>query len=192
MSGFIEGLDKLNEKDSKVRAVLRQSLSFDPGCFPPAYPYVERFLKDDDNGWHRAMHYLVAGLWASHWREGRGGQPLSVGAACADFDREKTKKLSRDDRKKMTSTERRFISLLDADGDQLPYRLRQIVSLLKDFNLDFSAMLWNSKTKTGLLNWNDDRRRTQNDWARDFYRNIVSDNDAPNNTNEEATNEDPD
>jgi len=191
MSRFIEELERMNEKDGKVRAVLRRSLAFDPGCFPPAYPYVEPFQKDDDNGWRREMYYLVAGLWAAHWREGRAGEPLSIGTACADFDSEKRKKLSRDDRKKMTSTERRFITLLDADGDQLPYRLRQMVSLLKDFNLDFSAMLWDSKIKTGLLNWNDDRKRTQNGWARDFYRNIVSDNAAPNNINEEAKNEDP-
>ena len=45
MSGFIEWLEGLNEKDTKVRAVLRRSLAFDPGRFTPAYPYVEPFLK---------------------------------------------------------------------------------------------------------------------------------------------------
>ncbi len=38
-----------------------------------------------------------------------------------------------------TSTERRFITLLDADPDQLPNRLRQMVALLKDYNLDFEG-----------------------------------------------------
>ena len=33
MNGFIEWLEGLNEKDTKVRAVLRRSLAFDPGEF---------------------------------------------------------------------------------------------------------------------------------------------------------------
>ena len=71
MSGFIEWLEGLNEKDTKVRAVLRRSLAFDPGAFVPAYPYVEPFLKGEDNPWRREIFYLVAGIWAAHWREGR-------------------------------------------------------------------------------------------------------------------------
>lgn len=167
MSRYIDWLEKINEKDSKARAVLRRSLAFDPECFPPAYPYVEPFLKDEDSAWRRKMYYLVAGLWASHWREGRIGEPLSIGQACAFFDREKRKKMSQDDRKKMTSTERRFIALLDADRDQLPYRLRQMVALLKEYPIDFEELL------RGLLYWNDDQKRTQNRWARDFYKNLL-------------------
>jgi len=67
-------------------------------------------------------------------------------------------------KKGSTSTERRFITLLDADPDQLPHRLRQMVALLKDYNLDLEALL------KGLLYWNNDQKRTQNQWARDFYR----------------------
>jgi len=191
MSEFIEWLEEISEKDSRVRAVLRRSLAFAPGCFPPAYPYVEPFLKNEENTWRREMFYLVAGLWALHRLEGRMGARMPLGTACADFDSEKRKKLSRDDRRKLTSTEQRFIALLDADREQLPYRLRQMVSLLKDFNLDFEALLWDSETKTGLLNWNDEQKHTQNRWARDFYRKIGSNNKA-NNINEEDKNENPD
>ena len=63
-----------------------------------------------------------------------------------------------------SSTEGRFINLLDADSDQLPYRLRQMIALLKDQTIDFEDLV------KGLLYWNDDRKRTQNTWARDFYR----------------------
>ena len=69
MSGFIDSLDKLNEKDTKVRAVLRRSLAFDPGAFPAAFPFVEPFVRNEDNSWRRQVLYLVAGLWAAHWRE---------------------------------------------------------------------------------------------------------------------------
>ncbi len=65
-----------------------------------------------------------------------------------------------------TSTERRFITLLDADPDQLPNRLRQMTALLKEQAIDFDALL------KGLLYWNDDQKRTQNAWARDFYRTL--------------------
>lgn len=156
MSGFIEWLESLNAKDTKVRAVLRQSLAFDPGAFVPAYPYVEPFLKGEDNPWRREMLYLVAGLWAAHWREGRNGAPLPIGKACA------THQVASGS----TNTERRFINLLDADRDQLPHRLRQMIALLKEQVIDFDALL------KGLLYWNDDQKRTQNAWARDFYRTL--------------------
>lgn len=156
MSEFIEWLEGLNARDTKVRAVLRRSLAFDPGVFVPAYPYVEPFLKGQDNQWRREMLYLVASLWAAHWREGRNGTPLPIGKACAVHQVASGS----------INTERRFISLLDADSDQLTHRLRQMIALLKEQVIDFDALLG------GLLYWNDDQKRTQNAWARDFYRTL--------------------
>lgn len=153
MSGFIQWLEGLNESDTRVRAVLRRSLAFDPGRFVPAYPYVEPFVKNEENSWRREMHYLVAGLWAAHWREGRSA-PMSIGRACAAHQKASGS----------TSTERRFITLLDADPGQLPHRLRQMIALLKEQAIDFDVLL------KGLLYWNDDRKRTQNAWARGFYQ----------------------
>jgi CRISPR system Cascade subunit CasB len=155
MNGFIQRLESMSESDTRVRAILRRSLAFAPGVFVPAYPYVEPFVRDDDSPWRREIYYLVASLWAAHWREGRSGLPMTIGKACASY---KTASGS-------TSTERRFIALLDADTDQLPHRLRQIISLLKEQPIDFDDLL------KGLLYWNDDQKRTQNAWARDFYRN---------------------
>lgn len=156
MSEFIEWLEDLNARDTKVRAVLRRSLAFDPGVFVPAYPFVEPFLRGDDRHWRREMLYVVSGLWAAHWREGRSGTPLPIGKACAAHQVASGS----------TNTERRFISLLDADGDQLPHRLRQMIALLKEQVIDFDALL------KGLLYWNDEQKRTQNSWARDFYRTL--------------------
>ncbi|MFA5862098.1 MAG: type I-E CRISPR-associated protein Cse2/CasB [Candidatus Thermoplasmatota archaeon] len=154
MSGFIGWLEKLNESDTKVRAVLRRSLAFDPGQFVQAYPYVEPFVKNEDNPWRRNVYYLVAGLWAAHWREGRNGQPMSLGRACA----------AQHAASGSTSTERRFINLLDSDPDQLPHRMRQMIALLQEQAIDFDDLL------KKLLYWNDDQKHTQNAWARDFYR----------------------
>lgn len=156
MSGFIESLESRNKADSKVRATLRRSLAFAPGAFVPAYPYVESFVTDTDNAWRREAHYLVAGVWAAHWREGSKGSSMPIGKACA----------AHQSATGSTSTEPRFINLLDADTDQLPHRLRQMVALLKDQPIDFDGLL------TGLLYWNNDEKRTQNAWARDYYRSL--------------------
>lgn len=154
MSGFIAWLEKLNESDTKVRAVLRRSLAFDPGQHVPAFPYVESFLKGEHEGWRREAHYLVAALWASHWREGRAGAALPLARACAAHQLKSGS----------ASTGRRFINLLDADREQLPHRLRQMTMLLNEQPIDFERLL------SDLLGWHRDDKRSQNVWARDFYR----------------------
>lgn len=83
---------------------------------------------------------------------------MTIGKACAVYQTENGS----------TSTERRFITLLDADADQLPHRLRQVIALLKEQAIDFQALL------EKLLYWDDERKRTQNAWAREFYRNLES------------------
>lgn len=162
MSGFINFLEARNKKDPRVRATLRRSLSFAPGAFVPAYPFVEPFVKDTGQAWRREAYYLVAGLWAAHWREGTRGQALPIGKACAVHQSATGS----------TSTERRFINLLDADIEQLPHRLRQMTAVLKDQPIDFDALL------KGLMYWNDDEKRTQNAWARDFYRSLDAETEA--------------
>ncbi len=156
MSGFIAWLEKLNESDSKVRAILRRSLAFDAAQHIPAFPYVEPFLKGEESEWRRNMHYLVAALWASNWCEGRAGAAQTLASACATHQRNSGS----------ASTELRFISLLDADREQLSHRLRQMIALLGDHPIDFEMLLHD------LLRWNSDTKRTQNDWARDFYRTL--------------------
>lgn len=171
MSRFIEWLKEVNENNTKVRAVLRQSLAFDPGIYVPAYTYIEPFVNKENSTWLREMHYLVAGLWAAHWREGRSGQQLSIGKAC--WELYLTKDMS-------PSIERRFISLLDADRDQLPHRLRQMIALLKEQAIDFDTLL------EGLLKWHYDKKPTQNRWAHDFYLNMNHEVDAESTGLEES------
>jgi CRISPR system Cascade subunit CasB len=164
MSGLIAWLEQLNESDNKARAVLRRSLAFDPGQHIPAFPYVEPFLQGEEPGWHRDMHYLVAALWAAHWREGQPRTKIKIAVAVGLHDKERRDKLNPKERSKPTSTEKRFISLLDADEDQLAHRLRQMIALLGEQPIDFESLL------DDLLRWNSESKRTQNAWARDFYR----------------------
>lgn len=156
MSEYITWLEDLNARDTKVRAVLRRSLAFDPGTHIPAYPYVEPFLKGEVEGWRRQMHCLVAGLWAAHWREGRAGVLVPLAKGCAQHQLASGS----------ASTERRFIHLLDADREQLPHRVRQMIALLNEQPLDFQSLL------SDLLYWNSAEKRTQNAWARAFYRTL--------------------
>jgi CRISPR system Cascade subunit CasB len=157
MSKLIPWLEQLNESDNKARAVLRRSLAFDPGQHIPAFPYVEPFLQGEEPGWHRDMHYLVAALWAAHWREGRTGAIQTLARACA----------AHQIKSGSASTERRFISVLDADREQLAHRLRQMIALLGEQPIDFETLL------DDLLHWNRESKRTQNAWARDFYRTLA-------------------
>ncbi|MCX6340682.1 MAG: type I-E CRISPR-associated protein Cse2/CasB [Candidatus Aureabacteria bacterium] len=153
MSTIIESLEDMAKKESKVRAVLKRSLSFDPGTYPPAFPYVEPRLSSDDNNWKRIVYYLVAGLWARHWRGSNGlGQYLPD--AC------RTLYVKND---KSASIEKRFITLLDADDGQLAYRLRQMLALLKDYPIDFDGLL------KDLFSWNHPDKFVQIRWARGFY-----------------------
>lgn len=169
MSGFIEWLENVSAENSRVRATLRRSLAFGPGAYPDAFPYIEPHLKQEDDSWRRVAHYLVSGLWALHWREGRD-RGVSLGRACALHQK----------RTNSNSTERRFIALLDSDQDQLPHRLRQMVALLKEQDLDFESLL------RGVLNWNHPDKWVQNQWARDFYQNLEME-DEPETKKEEVT-----
>lgn len=163
MTRLIEWLESANARDPRVRAVLRRSLAFEPGTHPPAYPWVEPFIQDTDGGWRRAVHYLVAALWAMHWKQGRSTEVLSIGRAMAHQAqlRHTREQLDKGD----SSTERRFVALLDADTDQLAHRLRQVVALLSDESLDFSALL------ADLLRWHVAHKPVQQAWARDYFRN---------------------
>ena len=49
--------------DLAAFAILRRSLSFEPGAWPAAFPYVEPTAHLGD-GWRRMAAYLVAGLYA--------------------------------------------------------------------------------------------------------------------------------
>ncbi len=146
---FIEHLSGL---DRGARAELRRSLAFDPGQHVLAFRYVERFAPDDDDGWRRTAYYLTAGLHALHPEHAEGH---NFGRSVADLQR----------RKPSGSTETRFLALLDADSDQLSYRLRQMVSLVKgeSVSVDWAQLL------DDLFWWNHPERRVQRRWARGFY-----------------------
>ncbi len=157
---FIAHLAGLADRDRGALAHLRRSLGFDPGAFPRAYPYIERFVGSErhaEDPWRKAL-YLVAGLFALH-PEHRQGETLASALGQLAHAREST------------SIERRFIALLGAEPEGLPDLLRQVVSLLAsdDCAIDYVRLL------DDLGIWlrpfgGAGRDRLRQRWARDFYR----------------------
>jgi CRISPR system Cascade subunit CasB len=144
---FIEYLQSRSKNDTKVKATLRRSLAFAPGKHIQSFPFVEPFVQDK-YPWERKAHYLVAGLWAA----GKNGEmPFAV--ACRKLKEETGSE----------SIEARFIALLDSDEEQLPHRLRQMNSLLKNYSIDYQKLLGD------LLWWNKSDRSVQARWAKEFY-----------------------
>ena len=157
---FITYLSGLKERDRGALAHIKRSLSFAPGAYPRAYPYVERFVGADkpaDDPWRRAL-YLTAGLFALHPQHQDG---VSFPAALGKLGV----------LRKSASIEQRFIALLGADPQSLSAMLRQAVSLLAadGHACDFGNLL------DDLARWLNPYAVEQRDrlcqrWARDFYR----------------------
>ncbi|MFT3803781.1 MAG: type I-E CRISPR-associated protein Cse2/CasB [Burkholderiaceae bacterium] len=162
---FIGHLMVLKEKDSGAMAVLRHSLAFEPGNYPRAFAYVERFAgaaTHEHDGWRLAL-YAVAGLFASH----PSSMPRSFAAAFGELMRLRSKP-----NEPNKSIEGRFMAILGADAENIADYLRQAVSLLaaKDMGFDYVRLLddlavWmNGNTDPA---WRDRKRQL---WARDFYQ----------------------
>lgn len=156
---FIVYLERLRERDRGAMAVLRRSQGFPPGAYPPAYPYVERFAAERhaNDSWRLAL-YVVAGLYASHPRQGGGTLATSLG------------ELMR--KRESGSIEQRFIALLGADAENLPVYLRHAITLLAadDKPLDYATLLNDLATWLNPrvdAEWRDGIRQR---WARNFYR----------------------
>lgn len=152
---FAQHLGKWLGESGRPRATLRRSLAFPPGTWPEAFPYVEPFVATA-KGWTRQAAYLVAGLYAiSRVKSGYG----SMGAAAF---RLKSRTAS-------GSVETRFLALLDADEEQLAYRLRQMITLMSGEEI---APDW-AELFRHLTNWNSADRWVQERWARDYYKHQV-------------------
>lgn len=154
---FIEHLCTLRQRDTGAMAALRHSLTFEPGTYPRAFPYVERFVGADRHAHdaRRLALYAVAGLFARHPEQ----QNRSFAAAFGELLRQRESQ----------SIEQRFIALLEADADNIVDYLRQAISLLAadGIGLDYARLL---KDLSVWMNPYADRDLLRQRWAREFYR----------------------
>lgn len=177
---FIQHLQTLEEKDTGAMAALRRSLAFDPGRYPAVYPYVERYIGKD---WHerdsrRLATYAVAGLYASHPKH---DVRRTFAGACGDLMRRRSI-----DGRGGDGIQRRFVSLLNADAENVLQYLRQVVNLMDSdaSGFDYVRLLDDlAKWMRSLPGQGDDRDSLRERWAREFYRACESDSDADLETN---------
>lgn len=168
---FLRHLTNLAQSNRGALAALRRSLSFEPGNYPAAFPYVERFVGQERHArdpFRKAL-YLVAGLFARHPVQ-RPGQSLAAALGKLRVQRDSA------------SIEKRFVALLAADPENLPDHLRQAVSLLaaEDIPMDYAKLLNDLGCWLDLYaheRLDDIRQR----WARDFYR-VLAAPESANNT----------
>ncbi len=151
---FFEYLARRAEADTAVVSTLRRSLSFDPGMFAAAFPLVEPFARGLSERDRRTV-YLAAGLWASAQRH-ESGPPIALATAMERVARESGS----------SSVESRFVALLDADSDELVWRLRHAVALTASSSI---AIDW-SELLNDLLHWETPARHVQRRWARMYWQ----------------------
>lgn len=161
---FISYLQSLKERDRGALATLRHSLAFEPGAYPSAFPYVERFAGAavHERDARRLALYAVAGLFARHPLH--GGQTFA--AAMGELM----------SRRKSDSIEKRFIALLSADPENIVDYLRQSISLLaaEGVGCDYAQLLDDLSRWMNPFADQSERDRLRQRWARDFYRALQS------------------
>jgi CRISPR system Cascade subunit CasB len=160
-SAIFRQLEEQAASDTAVVAILRRSAAYNPGLYPPAFPYVETLIHGQGE-WRRQATYLVAACWAKSRRqrdESHPGPAQSLALAL--------RRLSQDPKNPHASKniEKRFTALLDADMDELPWRLRQITAVLDAATI---AIDWPSLL-SDLWRWNHPDRYVQVRWARLFW-----------------------
>lgn len=121
MSGaaFLQQLERLKAAErawTAARAVLRRSLAFLPERIPG---HALRGAFRAGEGWVREAHYLVAALYAL--KDGEHEEGRTLARALRECMQERGS----------ASVERRFLALLDADHDQIAFRLRQTMGLVE-------------------------------------------------------------
>lgn len=162
---FFAMLERTRVNNPAAVAKLRRSLADDPGNDPDVYPIVEPWVSTA-YPWTRQMAYLVAGLWAAHAPKARPNTAATIAEAFRHVP--------------SSSGESRFIALLDADPEELPWRLRQAVALVsKSAVLDWPRLL------DDVIRWNLPARTVQHRWAKDYYKKRPEANESNETTKEE-------
>lgn len=155
---LFEHLTNRAKNDSAVIARLRRSAAYEPGLDPGVFPYIEPHVHGLSE-WRRTATYLAAACWALAIRsdQAESREPLPLAKA---LNLLKTR-----DANTSKSLEARFQALLDADTDELQWRLRHLIKQLASAGLaiDWPALL------TDLHRWPDPRRSVQIRWARQFW-----------------------
>jgi len=163
---FISHLETLREQEERgALAALRRGLGSPLGTVPAMYPHILPWAPQNRRA--EDACYIVGSLFALHPEANERG---NLGTA---FKTMKSLE-ERSGRKEHESLEKRFVALLNCNRDDLPYHLRQAVSLLKakDVPVNWQQLL------RDILNWDHEARFVQQKWAREFWQGAVRETEA--------------
>ncbi len=167
-SKFISYLCDLAQRDDRaVLAHLRRGLGKEPGTCAETYPYVVPWIPNEAGVRTQNNYYVISALFAMH--PDHSDETDSLGATLRTL----AKKTDSD-----ASTERRFVAMLNAHGDDLPEHLRHTISRVRAEGIPVNY----DQLMLHLNHWDHDSRWVQKRWASDFWA-------AQPGTSEEETNE---
>lgn len=146
---YLKGLE--NRQDRAALAQLRRGLGKPPKTVMEMYPYLGQFLSHETRRNYENAVFIVAALFAYY-----PDAPSNAGNLGASLRQLKDES---------DSIEKRFVALLNAEAEDLPYYLRQIIGLLKSKEV---AVNW-QMLFDDVQFWNADNRRVQARWARSFW-----------------------
>ncbi len=168
---YLKNLEK-PPKDSAALAHLRRGLGRKPGAAMEMYPYVGRFLTHETKQSYESAVFIVAALFA-FYPDAKNASG-NLGASLRQL------------KDKSDSIEKRFVALLNAEADELPYHLRQMIGLLKSGEKPIPVN-WEQLFKD-IQHWNNDQRFVQRKWAEQFWGNFKSETEEKTQENQETEN----
>lgn len=174
---FIKYLESLAGRQERAAlAHLRRGLGKPPKTAVEMYPYLGQFLSGEPDASkinHRRENavFIVAALFAYYpdAKSNVGNLGASLRQMKEDGD----------------SIEKRFVALLNAEIDELPDYLRQIVGLLKSREI---AVNWQTLFEDVQF-WSSENRRVQSRWARSFWGNYNNENKQDEQENSKGENQ---
>jgi CRISPR system Cascade subunit CasB len=164
---LVAQLMKLADPDNPNRAAmahLRRGLGNSPDYTLARVGWFFRGIPDERE--ERALNcaILAAGLFA--WVKGVCPQSGNV-----NFGRAFGSGLTEDGK---AQREKRFIDLLDTDSEELPYKLRQAITLIAG---DSVGLDW-VKFILDLIHWDHPERWVQKAWARGFWSSPLAETES--------------
>jgi len=164
---YLLGLQQ--KQDRAALSALRSGIGKTPGESTRMFPFIVRFLKEGGSDPAQLQSvFLTASLFASHPSHARVG---NLGASLRHAVRAKHGE---------DGVSARFTAALDADPEDLPRKLVELVGLCESAGapLDWNRFYWDA---CHLLGQDDDsRNRTRLAWARGFWSPSQDDAQAAN------------
>jgi CRISPR system Cascade subunit CasB len=169
---FINRLEKyVKDDDRAVLAHLRRGLGKEPATAMEMFPYVSRFTNNlyrkDENAFFSVASLIGLYPTMSWTSGGKGKDNLGKSLWTLEEKMREGKPRQPKDETKSSSVEKRFVALLNADEEDLPNHLRQIISLLKSNEMPVN---WHELLR-GIKQWNHPNRKIQREWAKEFWGN---------------------